>query len=264
MPHYRAIAAYYDAENEQHAMLERDLPFFLGHLPSRKRLRVLDVACGTGRSSIPIAQAGHRVVGVDYAQDMLDIAVRKRDSVGIKERDLSFTRQDALKLDLTRRERPFDWACIFFNTFLNFTTLAQQDRLLSRIRAHLKPRGGRLWIDIFHPDPQRLSGPKRTKIDPSMFHVPSLERTVYRDVDIRPEPAKQLQHVTFNYRWFDGDGREKRTKVEFSLTWIVPRELEILLERNGFKLEALYGDYDGSTLKDESPRMIAMAARTKD
>jgi hypothetical protein len=48
----------------------------------------------------------------------------------------------------------------------------------------------------------------------------------------------------------------------FDLTFIFPRELQLLLERNGFKIERIYGDYDGSTLNADSPRMITMARRT--
>src|SRR5437763_1838120 len=81
MSRYRAIADYYDAEYADHPMLDRDVPFFLGHLP-RKSQRVLELACGTARAAIPIAQAGHRVVGVDYAPEMLEIARHKRDAVG--------------------------------------------------------------------------------------------------------------------------------------------------------------------------------------
>src|SRR3954453_2462683 len=84
---YRAIADYYDAEYEQNDMLERDVPFFLGHLP-KKRQQVLEPACGPGRAAIPIAQAGHRVVGVDYAADVIELARQKRDSVGVGDRDL--------------------------------------------------------------------------------------------------------------------------------------------------------------------------------
>ena len=51
--------------------------------------------------------------------------------------------------------------------------------------------------------------------------------------------------------------KEKRQKREFDLTFIFPRELRILLERNGLQIEKLYGDYDGSKLTSNSPRMIA-------
>src|SRR4051794_10033570 len=85
---YRAIADYYDAEYEPLGMLARDVPFFLRQLPKRRQ-SVLDLGTGTGRSSIPIAQAGHRVVGVDYDANLLEIASRKRDAVGLSDRDLS-------------------------------------------------------------------------------------------------------------------------------------------------------------------------------
>ena len=76
-------------------MLKHDVPFFLGQLP-KKRQDILELAVGTGRAAIPLAQAGHHVVGIDYVEDMLDIARRKRDAVGLTERQLKLIRQDAL------------------------------------------------------------------------------------------------------------------------------------------------------------------------
>src|SRR5690349_8163032 len=95
MKRYRAIAEYYDVENVRHKMLEQDVPFFLRQLP-RSRQSILELAAGTGRAAIPMAQAGHRVVGVDYAQDMLAIARRKRDAVGLGDEQLSIVRDDML------------------------------------------------------------------------------------------------------------------------------------------------------------------------
>jgi len=252
---YKANADYYDAEYENSPILQCDVPFFLGHLSAHRRLRVLDVTCGTGRASIPIAQAGHRVVGIDYDQHMIDRAGFKRDSVGLTTKDLELVKQNALKINV--RER-FDWATIFFNTFLNFTTLEQQDALLRGIRKHLRPRG-RLWIDIFQPNLEILSKPESRGIDTYMFYVPAFDRTVQRSIDIKRDPSTQNQNITFHYRWFDGDGTEHHETSEFDLTFMFPRELQLLLERNGFELERIYGDYDGSALNADSPRMIAMA-----
>src|SRR5881227_3501310 len=126
MSTYHAIAEYYDAEYQAREMLAQDVPFFLGQLPKRRQ-SVLELAAGTARAAIPIAQAGHRVVGVDYDARMLAIAKRKRDVVGLTDSQLKLLRQNVLRLDLGQK---FDWICIFFNTLLNFTTLEQQDRLL--------------------------------------------------------------------------------------------------------------------------------------
>jgi ubiquinone/menaquinone biosynthesis C-methylase UbiE len=249
---YRAIADYYDPENERLTWLQHDVPFFLRQLPKASQ-DVLELATGTARAAIPIAQAGHRVTGVDYARDMLDIGRRKRDVVGLSDRELTLVHADVLELDLGRT---FDWVTILFNTFLGFTTLKQQDAMLQVVRKHLKPRG-RFWIDIFQPNLALMASEESRGIDPGVFYVPHLNRTVYMDVDVRRDPSKQLQQVTFNYRWFDEHGRERRQRTRFDLTFIFPRELQILLERNGFKIDELFGDHDGKPLDADSPRMIA-------
>jgi SAM-dependent methyltransferase len=252
MKRYRAIAEYYDAEYAESKLLQQDVPFFLGQLP-RKRQSILELCVGTARAAIPLAQAGHAVVGVDYAEDLLAIATRKRDGVGIREKDLQLILGNVLELDLPKK---FDWVCIFFNTLLAFVTLEEQDRLLTIVRNHLKP-GGRFWTDIFQPDLALLSGQQTRGFDPHLFYVPNLERTVYQTTEIKRDCAKQLQTVTFHYRWFEPNGREHREKNTFELTWIFPRELQLLLERNGLEIEELWGNYDGSPLGNNSPRMIA-------
>ena len=254
---YRAIAEYYDAENAGKAVLEQDVPFFLGQLPARRRQRILELAVGTARAAIPLAQAGHRVVGVDYAKDMLDIAARKRAAVGLGERDLRLLKANVLDLDLGES---FDWVCIFFNTFLAFTTLDAQDRVLQAVRRHMRPRGF-FWLDVFQPDLRRLARPVTRGLEPSLFHVPRYDRVVMKTTDIRSVPHRQVQHVTFNYAWLDADGAEHRERTEFDLTWVFPRELQMLLERNGLAVDRMFGNYDGSRLDDNSPRIIVRCVR---
>ena len=253
MQQYRADAEFYDAENESSRMLQQDVPFFLGHL-SKRRKSILELAVGTGRAAIPIAQAGHRVVGVDNNPDMLAIARRKRDSVGLTDDQLDLRNADILKLDLGEE---FDWICLFFNTLLAFKTLEQLDKVLMNVGQHLK-KNGRFWLDIFNPDLVRLATPRAVDIDPALMFLPRDGRTVMRTVDVRRDVARQVQHITFNYRWFDDKGVEKRRKRTFALTYIFPRELELLLERNFLTIERLYGNYDGSPLTSNSPRIIAV------
>lgn len=252
MKRYRAIAEYYDAEYADSPMLQQDVPFFLGQLP-RRRQSILELCVGTARAAIPIAQAGNTVVGIDYAADLLSIARRKRDFVGLASNALELIEANALDLQLNRQ---FDWVCIFFNTLLAFTTLDEQDRLLQVVRLHLKPNG-RFWLDIFNPDIRLLARTELKGIDPHLFYVPTLDRTVQSTTDIRYHPAEQIANVVFNYTWFDQHGRKRIEKNRFNLTWMFPRELQLLLERNGFEIEYLFGNYDGSEVKDDSPRLIA-------
>ena len=257
MSRYKPIPQYYDAEYADLEMLRYDVPFFLGQMPRKKRQSVLELAVGTGRAAIPIAQSGHRVVGVDYDRPLLEIAKQKRQTAGLKERDLTLLHGDVLDLDLGKQ---FDWVCIFFNTLLAFPTLEDQDLLLQVVRNHLKPHG-RFWLDIFHPDLELLCKSESLGIDPRLFHVPALDRTVYQTTDIRRDPIRQVQQVTFNYSWFDEFGQIHRERNRFEMTWLYPREMGLLLERNGLHIEKLWGNYDGSALEAASPRMIARCVR---
>ncbi|HEV8605491.1 MAG TPA: methyltransferase domain-containing protein [Tepidisphaeraceae bacterium] len=255
MAKYRPIPEYYDAEYEQEEMLERDVPFLLKHL--RPRQSVLELAVGTGRAAIPIAQAGHRVVGIDNDAAMLRVAAGKREAVGLKEKRLKLLNQDILDLKIGQK---FDWICVLFNTFLIFTTLEQQDRALRAIRRHLKA-SGRFWVDIFQPNLALIAQDESTNLQPKTFYVPQLDRTVFRSTDVRRDPASQIQRVTFHYIWFDKAGRQMHQERTFNLTFLFPRELRLLLERNGLEIEELYGNYDGSKLNANSPRMIALCKR---
>lgn len=251
---YAQLAELYDAENEHHAMLQEDVPFFLGQLQRRKQ-DILEIASGTGRAAIPIAQAGHRVLGIDFDPHMVEIAQRKAAFVGLPPKQLEFRQGDALKLSLGRK---FDWACIFFNTFLAFETLEKQDACLQSAKKHLKPNG-RLFIDILQPNVVLMGQEKSRDLDPHVFFAPTLGQTVLKTIDVDRDPATQIEHITFRYRWHNANGRAKQRTMKFDMTFIFPRELKMLLERNGFELEYLWGNYDGSPVEADSPRLIARA-----
>ncbi len=248
---YRPIPQYYDAEYEHEEMLQSDVSFLLDHLKSKQS--ILELAVGSARAAIPLAQAGHRVLGIDNDPAMLRLAKQKRDSVGLKDTQLKLLNQDILHLNLKQK---FDWIILLFNTFLIFTTLEDQDRALQNIRRHLKPTG-RFWLDIFQPNLTLIAQDESKGLQPKTFYVPQLDRTVFRSTDVRRDPASQIQRVTFNYIWFDQSGRQIHQKRTFNLTFLFPRELRLLLERNGLQIEKLYGNYDGSRLNANSPRMIA-------
>jgi len=255
---YRAIAEFYDFEYADKPMLRHDVPFFLGHLPQAKRKRpgrqrVLELAVGTARAAIPIAQAGHQVVGVDYDRNLLAIARRKRDAVGLGEAELSLRYGDIRSLDLGRR---FDWVCLFFNTFLALTTLKEQDKVLQAVTRHLTP-AGHFWLDIFQPNLSLLQQERVSGLDAHSFYVPPLDRTVMSTTSLQRDNVRQKQRVTFHYSWFTSSGIRRRLSNTFELTWMFSRELQLLCERNGLRIVRLYGNYDASPLAIKSPRIIA-------
>ena len=69
-------AQFYDWENAQ-TMGRRDVRFWV-NLASRTRGRILELGCGTGRVSFPIARTGARIVGIDRSASMLERARARR------------------------------------------------------------------------------------------------------------------------------------------------------------------------------------------
>ena len=94
---------------------------------------MLEIACGTGRVSIPIARLGFAVTGLDIVPGMLERARSK--SAGLPTR---WVEGDARDFDLGERFR-----LIFLtgNAFQAFLTRADQEALLGRVRAHLHDEG---------------------------------------------------------------------------------------------------------------------------
>ena len=255
---YRAIADFYDAEYTGGYVLDDDVPFLLRQLTDPPQ-RVLELCCGTGRAAIPIARAGHHVVGIDIDPALLEIADRKRKAVTLDGHSLRFECGDALTF--TAGE-PFDWITLLFNTFLNFTTLEEQDRLLRRFRDSLRA-GGTLWLDVFHPDPRILAVPHWPRFDSATFFVPALGQNVNRTTEIKRSKSRpRVQEMTFHYAYSADGGEVIKRKIRFDMTWMFPHELRAALDRNGFSVTHEYGDYDASPVVAGSPRII-MAAKKR-
>src|SRR5688500_4966298 len=65
-------APFYDWENAQ-TVARRDVPFWQ-RLASAQSGRVLELGCGTGRVSVPVARSGADLTGIDRSQPMLERA----------------------------------------------------------------------------------------------------------------------------------------------------------------------------------------------
>lgn len=104
--------------------------------------RVLDVACGTGNAAIPAAQAGGKVVGLDLTPELLDIAQKRADEVGV-EVDLQAGDAEALPFE----DASFD---VVLSTF-GCMFVPRHEVVAGELARVLRP-GGRLGIVSWTPD----------------------------------------------------------------------------------------------------------------
>lgn len=217
---------------------------------------VLEIACGTGRVSIPIAQAGFAVVGLDIVPGMLERARAK--SAGLPAR---WVEADARSFELGKRFR-----LIFLtgNAFQAFVSNADVAALLGRVRAHLHDQG----LFAFEtrnpllpgvPLPPgffvRLETRAEEQAWPPFVNVDGTEVRV--STTQLYDHLAQIVHVTGYKRWRAG-GQDHTLVTRTALRYHFPQELAALLQHHGFAIARQYGDWDLRPPSATSPSIISV------
>ena len=218
---------------------------------------VLELGCGTGRITLPIAEAGYRVVGLDISEKMLECAVEKRAALRREARErVHLVQGDMTEFDLGEKFRTI---MIPFRPFQHLLETEKQMACLKAAREHLSP-GGHLIVDFFQTDPERMHDSMferealLTEYDlPGGRHVALSERVASF------HRGQQRNDVEMIFRVTHADGKQERLVMAWTLRYFFRYEVEHLLARCGFRVEAVYGDFDSSPLGDTSPEMIFVA-----
>ncbi|WP_246832417.1 class I SAM-dependent methyltransferase [Viridibacillus sp. FSL H8-0123] len=121
----------YDKENNRYT---DDIPF-LQKWASKAEGPILDIACGTGRATIPLAKSSHKIVGIDSHEGMLNEAKKKASKMKLP---IKWIQQDCTKLELNFKT---DFAFSVGNSFQHFLKNEDQDGLFSSVNRHLFQNG---------------------------------------------------------------------------------------------------------------------------
>ena len=206
---------------------------------------VLDLACGTGRTLIPIAQAGIDVVGVDRAPTMLSTAKQKISELsdGVQ-RHIELVEGDMRSLYLGRS---FKLIAVPYRSFVHLLTPRDQKQALSRIREHLA-NDGRFIFNVFDPRldwiVEDYSFPESPLRKHNEFIRPETGNRVVVWSTRRNDPKSQTINEDRVFEELDGEGRViSRNYTQLTLRYTYRYEMEHLLELCGLKVEALYGDF---------------------
>jgi SAM-dependent methyltransferase len=251
MSQFDAFARFYDAD---YGAINDDLAFYQ-ELARRAGGPILEVMCGSGRLLAPLARAGFNLVGVDVSEAMLALARERLTAEGLLER------VELLAADVRERapRGPFALAIVALNSFMHLLDAGEQLAALARIHAALRP-GGLLAIDLFNPDPRALAEQNGALVLDKRF-VLADGTPVQKFVAQHAGMAEQVSHVTFMYDELGADGQVRRSILPFDMRWLYRYELEHLLARAGFALEALYGSYELDEYSANGDLMLAVARK---
>ncbi|GLQ12272.1 methyltransferase [Devosia yakushimensis] len=211
--------------------------------------QVLELACGTGRLTLPLARSGADVTGGDLSQTMLATARQRANAEGLAPR---LAQLDMRDFELGRR---FDTIVVAANSLLHLTQTGNHLAFLAAAARHLQP-DGRLIFDIFVPSAWILSRPSGERQLLGLFEHPELGEVRIEET-IAYDPISQISHIDWYWsRPAESDFRHTRLEMR----QIYPQELVLLLERGGFALVERFGGFDRRPLTPTSMRQVVVCA----
>lgn len=246
---YDLIAPFYDIE---HAHFAEDLDMY-HNFAELSGGKILELACGTGRVMLYLAEQGYKITGIDNSAKMLELAHTAFDDAGVTA-NCTLLEQDLCTFQINQK---FRLVILALGSFAHIVNRENQQQALATARAHMS-RGGIFIVDISNADARYMED-----LSGQVLHQGSWQddNGVYFTHFVSPASAThqhQLELTHFYERHTQG-GSVQRTIATTQLYLFERSEMELLLEQAGFVVKAVYGDHDLGPYHLESPRMIFIA-----
>jgi Methyltransferase domain len=233
-------APFVDIYEEWSAPMTEDVPFYV-ELAREADGPVVELAVGSGRVGVPVAQAiGRRVLGIDRSPGML---AKARTAAAAAAVDLELREGDMRELSL---EEPAALIYCPYRSLLHLPTWADRRQVFERVAASLR-LGGRFAWNAFVFDPHiavRMDNVARPHLD---------SETLWEYVAHHPEDNR------IDITAYIGEpGQDPRN---LQLWWLTRSEWEGLIDVAGLEVEALYGWFDKRPFDDESREFVWVARK---
>jgi SAM-dependent methyltransferase len=210
-----------------------DRPF---HSEEAKRARgpVLELACGTGRLTIPIAQSGVGIVGLDQPASVLAYARTKAERAGVI--------IDWIEADCRHREigRKFPLIFMAFNSMQHLHDDASLAGLFGNVKKHLA-EGGRFIFDVFNPSIEVLSRDPAQPYVERQYEEPDGRGTITLEQTSSYDDAAQVNRIT---RYFSLPDQKDFRVEQLHMRCFLPQELDLLVQANGIEIEEKFSDFE--------------------
>jgi SAM-dependent methyltransferase len=255
--------------DREHLGDDEDIAFYVSLVRKLRPKRVLELGCGTGRITVPLAEAGSRLdfdaVGLDSQPEMLRRAQKHRlDLPSDTQKRLDFVRGD---MGTWTADTRFDLIVIPCSSISHVLSLQDQIAVWKCAHRNLEA-GGRFVVEVTMPNmaafADSFSIPARTPLEVDVDNYDETDGTRL----IRKKTTQYLSHeqraqIRFMYEKYR-HGRAVESYIDdFTSHVFFPRELNLLFIHSGFEVETTYGDYRGRPLQSDS-RLIIMTGRRRD
>jgi SAM-dependent methyltransferase len=236
-----------------------DLDLYIA-LADRADGPILELAVGSGRLAVPLAEAGHEVTGVDLDPAMLDRArARVRDGEPGLSHRLTLIQADLVGLRLPTAGT-FGLAFIALNSLLVLANRAAQRAALRTLAEHLAP-GGLAVVDIWIPDASDLARFDGRVTLESPRVDPETGAIVTKAASAQHDATSSTVTLTTIFE----EGRQGAPAARWirrdRLRLVSPDELRGFAEEAGLAVELMAGDYAVGPIGPGSERAVLIAVR---
>ncbi len=251
----RDYARFYEWSQRDY---EEDLPFYK-EVAQWTGGPVLDVACGSGRVSIPLGRGGFAVVGFDASEVMLEIARQRlaRESEAVQRR-VEFVPG---RMETFDREDQFGAVIVPNSSVFELPGRHSLLQCFRRLYRHTLP-GGLTVVDVVAPGEM-----KSQEIGEEVVVQEGVNPStglLTRELKLIKGIRWGMQTVQVSHTFIEGEGKgSERYVFEAEYRWLEKDEGVGLLERAGFIEVKPLGDFDRSPYEEGSPRLIFLARRSE-
>ena len=245
-------APFYDWENAR-TLDRRDVRFWT-RLVARVEGSVLELGCGTGRVSVPVARHARSFVGVDRSGPMLAQARRRFRHAGLPVSRAALVQGDIRRLSFGTGA--FDLVIAPYGVVQSLLTDEDLAETFNAIARVLRP-GGRFGIDLVPDVPQWREYTRRLRLSGQRPRSGARVRLIE---SVRQDRDRGL--TIFDQEFVEGQ-RSRRRVQRFSLafrTLPVP-EMTSRLDRAGLGVDSVHGDYDGGPWDPRAEVWVLLAKR---
>jgi len=201
--------------------------------------RALELAIGTGRVGVPLAERGVPVTGIELSEPMVDRLRSKVDERTIP----------VVVGDMASARAPGEYTLVYlvFNTISNLLSQAEQVACFRNAARHLVP-GGRFVIELWVPELRRLP--------------PGQQATVWQSgpgyIGLDTYDVLHQQVVSHHFR-FEDDRHTELSRSPHRYVW--PAELDLMAQLAGLELESRHADWAGAEFTAESRSHVSVYRR---
>ena len=221
-----------------------DLIFYKKWLPQPKDTQILELCCGTGRLTLPIAKDGYNITGIDNTPSMLEQAKVKSAQAGLQ---IKFIEADIRSLDLPEK---YDLIFIPFNSIHHLYLNEDLFKAFNVVKRHLK-EGGLFLLDCYNPNIKYIVENENELKEIAKYTTSDGRKILIKQM-MRYENKSQINRIEWHFYIND----EFDSVQNLDMRMFYPNELNAYLKWMGFNIIHKFGGFDEQPFNNDSEKQV--------